>query len=83
MGTVSAADFQKKFGRYRDQALREPVTITHHGRASLVVISAEEFSRLKALDDRRAVFASELPDDLAEELARAKPPVATKQFDHE
>lgn len=50
MITITAAEFQKQFGRYRDAALTEPVSITHHGRDSIVMLSADEYKRLKALD---------------------------------
>jgi prevent-host-death family protein len=47
MITVSAADFQRHFGRYQDEALVQPVAITRNGRERLVVISTEEYRRLK------------------------------------
>ena len=47
---VTSAEFQKAFGRYCEEALREPVTITHHGRESLVLLSAGEYRRLKERD---------------------------------
>lgn len=50
MATTTAAEFQKQFGKYRDLALSEPVTVTHHGRESLVIISADEYRRLKSLE---------------------------------
>jgi len=37
--TVTATEFQKNIGRWMDHALREPVTITRHGRSILVVQS--------------------------------------------
>lgn len=83
MVKVTAAELQKRFGRYRDMALREPVSVTHHGRDSLVMLSADEYSRLKALDTRRALYAWELPDDLVEALDEAEPPAETAAFDHE
>jgi prevent-host-death family protein len=52
MVVVTSADLQKQFGRYRELALKEPVTVTHRGRESLVVMSAAEFKRLRALDTR-------------------------------
>ncbi len=61
MVTVTAAELQKQFGRYRETAIKEPVSITHHGRESLVMLSAEEYKRLKALDTRQAFYADELP----------------------
>lgn len=51
MKTVTAADLQKQFGTYRDMALGEPVSITHHGRETLVMLSAEEYKRLKTIED--------------------------------
>jgi prevent-host-death family protein len=49
MVTITAAELQKQFGRYREAAIREPVSVTHHGRESLVMLSADEYKRLKAL----------------------------------
>jgi prevent-host-death family protein len=59
MLTVTAAEFQRHFGRYQDEALTQPVTITRNGRARLVMISAEECRRL-ARDARQAAKADEL-----------------------
>lgn len=83
MVTVTSADLRKQFGRCRELALKEPVSVTHHGRESLVVLSADEFRRLKALDTRQALYAWELPDDLAKALEEAEPPAFTAKFDPE
>lgn len=83
MVTVTSAEFQKNFGRYRDAAQREPVSITNHGRESLVMLSAEEFNRLKALDTRRAYHPADLPEDRKEALDGAVPPKWTAKFNHE
>ena len=83
MVTVTGAELQKRFGRYRDLALREPVTVTHHGRESLVMLSADEYKRLKAFDDRKAYHAWELPDDLIEALDEVEVPSDTAQFNGE
>lgn len=80
---VSAAEFQKQFGRYRDAALKQPVSVTHHGRESLVMLAADEYKRLKALDSRQALYAWELPDDLVEALEHAEPPAHTAHFNNE
>jgi prevent-host-death family protein len=47
---VSAAEFQRNIGRYQDLALRRPVAVTRNGRESTVLISSEEFERLKRRD---------------------------------
>lgn len=82
MPTVTAAELQKQFGLYREIARREPVTVTHHGRESLVVLSVEEFRRLKALDTRRAYYPHELPDDILAELEKGYQGEPTPHLDH-
>ena len=67
--TVSTAEFIRHFGRFHDEAQREPVTLTKHGRASVVVLSVETFERLISNDDPRRVYGpGETPSDLAELL---------------
>lgn len=64
--TVSTAEFIRHFGRYHDEALRNPVTLTKHGRASLVVVSADAYERLLTNADPRRVYgAGETPPELA------------------
>jgi prevent-host-death family protein len=50
MRSVSAAEFQRNFGRYQDEALKEPLSITRNGRERLVVLAVEEYQRLKRHD---------------------------------
>jgi len=50
MELVSAGDFQRKIGHYQDRALVEPVMVTRNGRERMVLLSAEEFKRLKRRD---------------------------------
>jgi len=83
MVTVTSADLRRQFGRCRELALKEPVSVTHNGQESLVVLSADEFKRLKALDTRQALYAWEIPEDLATGLETAEAPAFTAQFDHE
>ncbi len=61
MLTVSAAEFQRNFGRYQDEALKQPLSITRNGRDRLVVLAVEEYQRLKRRD--RVV---RLTEDLSE-----------------
>lgn len=83
MAQITSAQLQKHFGLYREKALKEPLTITHHGRESLVVMSVEEFRRLKSFDDRKAYYPWELPDDIVEALMNASPAPETAEFDDE
>lgn len=81
MPAITSAELQKKFGLYREKALKEPVSVTHHGRESLVLLAADEYKRLKALDTRQPLYVWELPDDIAAALETAQPPATTAQFD--
>jgi len=68
---VSAAEFQRNIGRYQDLALRQPVAVTRNGRESCVLLSTEEYRRLKRRD--REVFGSgELPDEAIEAIRNVK-----------
>lgn len=44
MKTVTASEFQKNFGNFKEVAQREPVTVTSNGRESVVLISAAEYA---------------------------------------
>jgi PHD/YefM family antitoxin component YafN of YafNO toxin-antitoxin module len=51
MNAVTATEFTRNFGRYRDMAQREPVAVTNHDRVTGYFVSApdfEEYRRLKA-----------------------------------
>lgn len=65
MITVTAVEFQRHCGRYQDAALTQPVAITRKGRERVVMISVDEYRRLKRRD-REVLRAGELSDaDLA------------------
>ena len=50
MQTLSAKDAKYEFGRLIDLARAEPVAVTKHGRAVVVVIAVEEYERLKGIE---------------------------------
>jgi PHD/YefM family antitoxin component YafN of YafNO toxin-antitoxin module len=79
---VSTADFIKHYGALADKALSEPVTITKNGRDRLVVVSAEEYARLRRRD-RRAVAAGELTDEEIALIAEAEVPADHAHLDEE
>lgn len=82
---VSAAVYQRAFGRYSDLALQEPVSITNHGRELLVLLSATEYRRLKQLDrlDRRALRPWQMSAETIQALLAAEPPAEAARYDHE
>jgi prevent-host-death family protein len=59
---VTTADFIKNCGALMDRTLSEPVTITKNGRDLLVMLSAEEYARLKRRD-RRVVRLEEFTEE--------------------
>jgi len=80
--TVSSGEFLKAYGRITEAALKEPVTITSHGRERLVLLSAEEYHRLRRRD-RAALYPWELSEDDLRALEAAEPPAAAAAHDHE
>ncbi len=80
--TVTSAEFQKRFGLYREVAQRAPVAVTSHGRESVVLISATEYARLKE-QDRQAQYVWEMDEEALEELAKAEPAPEAAEVDRE
>ena len=60
--TLSASEFQDRVGEALDRSLSQPVLITKHGRPRNVVLSYDEYERLRARD-RRAMRAEDLTDE--------------------
>lgn len=51
MQILTAKDAKYGFGKLIDLARAEPVAVAKHGRTVVVVMSVEEYERLKALDE--------------------------------
>ncbi len=49
MSAVTATEFAKGFGRFKEEAQREPVAITSYGRISGYFVSAHEYEELRRL----------------------------------
>jgi len=62
---VTASEFQQNFGALSAQARSEPVVITQHGQDALVVLSAEEWRRLRR-NDRHVGLTVDLEPELIE-----------------
>jgi hypothetical protein len=79
MARMTEAALQQGFRALADRARREPVTITTpdvttpDGRDEFVVLSAEEYARLKRRD-RRVGLTEELPEEWVEAVRNAKVP---------
>jgi prevent-host-death family protein len=82
METVSSGDFQRKIGHYQDRALVEPIVVTRNGRERLVLLSAEEFKRLKRRD-REVLRLADFTQADVDAIRNAEPPAKASHFDHE
>jgi prevent-host-death family protein len=78
---VTVSEFQQSFGALSDKARHEPVVITN-GRDSLVVMSTQEWERLKRRD-RRVGLTTELPEEWVEAVRSAKAPDEFAHLDDE
>ena len=47
METIAAKDAKNHFGQLMDKAQREPVLIEKHGRAAAVLLSTQEYQKIK------------------------------------
>ncbi len=74
MRAVTATEFAKAFGRYKEEAQREPIAITSHGRVSGYFISAREFEELQRLRafERRVHRINDLPAEIADAIEGSK-----------
>lgn len=82
METTSSAEFQRRIGHFQDRALVEPVMVTRNGRERVVLVSAEEFKRLKALD-RQSLPVTALSTDELAAIAVAEVPAKFASLDAE
>ncbi len=79
---VPAAQVQRHFARYQDQALTRPVAVTSRGRPRVIMLSVEEYERLRGRD-REVIMVEDLPDDLIDAIATAEPAPEAALHDHE
>jgi PHD/YefM family antitoxin component YafN of YafNO toxin-antitoxin module len=82
MSKVTSTQFIQTPGAYQDLAQREPVVITRHNREHTVLLSAEEYRRLKRRD-RQVFRVGELTEADIAAIAAAKAPAETAAFDSE
>ena len=80
MISVTSVEAQNRFGQLLDMALREPVTVTRHGRAAAFIVSPQDMEELLDVRGRRskAVQAFEAWSQRARALAT---PAAEKLSD--
>jgi PHD/YefM family antitoxin component YafN of YafNO toxin-antitoxin module len=80
--TASSVEVSKAFGRYSRNAMQAPLTITHHGNPSLVLLSVTEYERLKRRD-REILTMADFSDEDRTAVAASRTPVEAGKFDDE
>jgi len=60
--TVTASEFQKNFGQYKELAQREAVSVTSNGRESVVLLSAAEYKEFQQFKQSRYAYDGEVTD---------------------
>jgi prevent-host-death family protein len=79
---VPASEFQRSIGAYQDRALIEPVFVTRNGREKTVLLSVDEYRRLK-LRDREVLAVHELGEAELDAIAAAEVPAEFGHLDVE
>lgn len=82
MVRVTSSRFIRNFGSYQDRAQREPVVVMKHNREHTVLLSAEEYRRLR----KRARLVRRAEDLSEAEIAaigRAEVPAEYDYLDEE
>ncbi len=66
--TATAGELVRQFSHFSDVALAQPVVVTKNGRARNVLISIEEYERLKKRD-QESFMAADTPDVFLADIA--------------
>jgi PHD/YefM family antitoxin component YafN of YafNO toxin-antitoxin module len=82
MCIVSSGEFHRKMRHFQDRALVEPVFITRNGRERTVMLSADEYRRLKQLD-RQALPVTALSERELQAIMAAEVPPGHEHLDAE
>lgn len=74
MVQVTATEFAKNFGLYRETVRREAVQVTTHGRVAGYYVSSEDYDELQRLrrQARQVYRVEHLPDDLSAAIDDAR-----------
>lgn len=74
MRQVSASEFARNFGQYRELVQREPIAVTSHGRPTGYFVSAAEFEEWQRHKGqmRQSFSAADLPPEKVEAIATTR-----------
>ena len=65
---TTAGELVRQFSHYSDMALSQPVVVTKNGRPRNVLLSIDEYQRLKRRD-QQAFLAADTPDYFLADIA--------------
>ena len=82
MISVTSVDVQNRFGQLLDTVLREPVTITRHGRTAAFMISPRDMQDLQDARHKRSA-AVDAFEAWSQQAAVSALPAAAKLTDEE
>ena len=82
MITVSSMDAQNRFGQLLDTVLREPVTITRHGRTAAFIISPRDMQDLQDARRKRSAAVAAL-DEWSKQAGTSALPAAASLTDED
>ena len=76
--TAEATDVQRRFAYWKRKAQQSPVVVRNHGQDEIVMVSADEYARLKRRD-REVLRLEDFTDDDIAALKKVRMP---KKYDH-
>jgi PHD/YefM family antitoxin component YafN of YafNO toxin-antitoxin module len=82
MVRISAGELQRSWGKVQDMAIAEPVTVTCNGRDRMVLLSTEEYHRLKRRD-RQVLGLGDFTEADLEAIRKVQPSKTARDFNHE
>lgn len=78
----TSSEMQRHWGKVQNMALVEPVAVTSKGRDRLVIISWDEYHRLKRRH-RQVMLPADFSEKDIADLENTRAPAETHAFDHE
>lgn len=79
---IKELDLLREFDKYNRLALTQPIAVSRNGIDDTVLISREEYGRLRR-SSRRVRSAEDYTEEELRAIAASTPPPESAQFDHE
>ena len=82
MRKVTSAEFQRNFGKIQDEAILHPLSITRNGRERTVLMSIDEYQKLKSRS-RVVLRVTDLTSDEIKAISQAEMPSGFEHLNSE